>query len=175
MYLPFFLSKLTFKEETHFEHLTSPAKFTSLRHPAGKGKPMMAEEVEFSYLSHFIYTDFYRGLIAGNMPRLCHNCGRYFLLNKGYDTCYCNNIAPSEKEKTCRKIRAHKKQANKEGKTPARQEYDKVYNRLKTRYARAELSDDEWNTAVALALEYKDKAEAGKITDLELKQVYEKM
>ncbi|MCG9969532.1 hypothetical protein L9W92_16130 [Pelotomaculum terephthalicicum JT] len=29
------------------------------------------------------------------------------------------------------------------------------------------LSDDEWNAAVALALECKGKAEAGKITDLE--------
>ncbi|HOT59693.1 MAG TPA: DUF6076 domain-containing protein, partial [Spirochaetales bacterium] len=154
-----------------------PAKvrFTPLRHPQGKGKPMIAEEVEFSYLSHFLYSDFYRGLIAGNMPRRCHNCGRYFLLNKGYDTCYCNNVAPGEKGKTCRKVGAHKKEARKEGKTPARLEYDKVYNRLKTRRARGKLSVDEWNAAVALALEYKDKAEAGKITDLELKEIYDKM
>ena len=154
-----------------------PAKvrFTPLRHPQGKGKPMIGEEVEFSYLSHFLYTDFYRGLIAGNMPRRCHNCGRYFLLNKGYDTCYCNNAAPGEKGKTCRKVGAHKKEARKEGKTPARLEYDKVYNRLKTRRSRGKLSVDEWNAAVALALEYKDKAESGKITDLELKEIYDKM
>jgi hypothetical protein len=154
-----------------------PAKvrFTPLRHPQGKGKLLIAEEVEFSYLSHFLYTDFYRGLIAGNMPRRCHNCGRYFLLNKGYDTCYCNNVAPGEKGKTCRKVGAHKKEARKEGKTPARLEYDKVYNRLKTRRARGKLSVDEWNAAVALALEYKDKAEAGKISDFELKEIYDKM
>jgi len=135
-------------------------RFTPLRHPQGKGKPMIAEEVEFSYLSHF---------------RRCHNCGRYFLLNKGYDTCYCNNIAPGETGKTCRKVGAHKKEARKEGKTPARLEYDKVYNRLKTRRARGKLSVDEWNAAVALALEYKDKAEAGKISDSELKEIYDKM
>ena len=150
-------------------------RFTSLRHPADKGKPMMAEEAEFSYLSHFLYTDFYRGLISGNMPRRCHNCGRYFLLNKGYDICYCNNIAPGETEKTCRKIGAHKKEARKEGKTPARLEYDKIYNRLKTRRARGKLSSGEWNAAVALALEYKDKAEAGEISDFELKEIYDKM
>ncbi|MDT3698098.1 MAG: DUF6076 domain-containing protein [Thermincola sp.] len=150
-------------------------RFTPLRHPQGKGKPMIAEEVEFSYLSHFLYTDFYRGLIAGNMPRRCHNCGRYFLLNKRYDTCYCNNIAPGETGKTCRKVGAHKKEARKEGKTPAHLEYDKVYNRLKTRRARGKLSVDEWNAAVALALEYKDKAEAGKISDYELKEIYDKM
>lgn len=150
-------------------------RFTPLQHPQGKGKPMIAEEVEFSYLSHFLYSDFYRGLIAGNMPRRCHNCGRYFLLNKGYDTCYCNNIAPGETGKTCRKVGAHKKEARKEGKTPARLEYDKVYNRLKTRRARGKLSVDEWNAAVALALEYKDKAEAGKISDSELKEIYDKI
>ncbi|MDA8229362.1 MAG: DUF6076 domain-containing protein [Desulfitobacterium hafniense] len=150
-------------------------RFTPLRHPTDKGKSMLAEEAEFSYLSHFLYTDFYRGLIAGNMPRRCHNCGRFFLLNKGYDTYYCNNVAPGETEKTCRKVGAHKKEARKEGKTPARLEYDKVYNRLKTRRARGKLSVDEWNAAVALALEYKDKAEAGKISDYELKEIYEKM
>ncbi len=150
-------------------------KFVPLLHPTEKGKPILAEETEFSYLSFFLYTDFYRGLIAGNIPRRCHNCGRYFLLNKGYDTCYCNNIAPGETEKTCRKVGAHKKEARKEGKTPARLEYDKVYNKLKTRRARGKLSVDEWNAAVATALEYKDKAEAGKITDLELKDIYDKM
>ena len=154
-----------------------PAKvrFTPLHDPQGNGKPMIAEEVEFSYLSHFLYTDFYRGLIAGNMPRRCHNCGCYFLLNKGYDTCYCNNVAPGEKGKTCRKVGAHKKEARKEGKTPARLEYDKVYNRLKTRRARGKMTADEWNAAVALALESKDKAEAGKISDPELKEIYDKM
>ncbi|OQB26107.1 MAG: hypothetical protein BWY11_00057 [Firmicutes bacterium ADurb.Bin182] len=150
-------------------------KFVPLPHPTEKGKPILAEEMEFSYLSFFLYTDFYRGLIAGNAPRRCHNCGRYFLLNKGYDTCYCNNIAPGETEKTCRKVGAHKKEARKEGKTPARLEYDKIYNRLKTRRARGKISVDEWNAAVALALEYKDKAEAGKITDTELRELYDKM
>lgn len=150
-------------------------KFVPLLQPTEKGKPVLAEETEFSYLSHFLYTDFYRGLIAGNIPRRCHNCERYFLLNKGYDTCYCNNIAPGEKEKTCRKVGAHKKEARKEGKTPARQEYDKVYNRLKTRRARSKLSLDEWNAAVVLALEYKDKAERGEISDAELKAIYDRM
>jgi hypothetical protein len=111
----------------------------------------------------------------GNAPRRCHNCQRFFLLSNGYDTCYCNNIAPGEKEKTYRKVGAHKKEARKGGKTPARIEYDRVYNKLKTRRARGKLSVDEWNAAVALALEYKDKAEAGEITDLVLKQIYEKM
>lgn len=38
------------------------------------------------------------------LPRRCHNCGKYFLLTNGYNTCYCNNIAPGETERTCRKV-----------------------------------------------------------------------
>lgn len=150
-------------------------KFVPLLHPAEKGKPILAEETEFSYLSFFLYTDFYRGLIAGNIPRRCHNCGRYFLLSRGYDTCYCNNIAPGETEKTCRKVGAHKKAQNLSGATPAQIEYRKVYNRLKVRKNRGKLTVDEWNAAVVLALENKDKAERGEISDAELKAVYDKM
>lgn len=99
---------LLFRNSEFEQGFNVKVKFVPLLYPTDKGKPLLAEEVEFSYLSHFLYTDFYRGLIAGNIPRRCHNCGRYFLLNKGYDTCYCNNIAPGETEKTCRKVGAHK-------------------------------------------------------------------
>ena len=54
-------------------------------------------------------------------------------------------------------------------------EYRKVYNRLKVRKNRGKLTVNEWNSAVTQALEYKDKAEAGKISDTELKAIYDKM
>ena len=148
-------------------------KFTPMRHPAMNEKIVMAEEAGFSALSHFLYTDFYRGLIAGNAPRRCHNCGRFFLLNKGYDTCYCNNIAPDETEKTCRKVGAHRKTQELAGATPVQIEYRKVYNRLKTRKNRGKLDTDEWNVAVAGALDLKERAERGEIKDEELKQLYD--
>ncbi len=55
-------------------------QFVPMAHPAEEGKALLAEKAAFSYLTQFLYTDFYRGLIAGNVPRRCHNCGRYFLL-----------------------------------------------------------------------------------------------
>jgi len=149
-------------------------KFTPMRHPAKNGKNTLAEQAEFSALSHFLYTDFYRGLIAGNAPRRCHNCGRFFLLNRGYNTCYCNGIAPGETVKTCRKIGAHRKAQDLSGATPAQLEYRKVYNRLKTRKNRGKLDADEWNAAVARALELKDRAERGELDDAELKRLYDK-
>jgi len=164
---------LFFGDKTFEQSFSVQVKFTPMRHPAKNGKNILAEQAEFSTLSHFLYTDFYRGLIAGNVPRRCHNCGRFFLLNRGYNTCYCNNIAPGETVKTCRKIGAHRKAQDLSGAMPAQLEYRKVYNRLKTRKNRGRLDADEWNAAVAKALDLKDRAEHGEIDDAELKRLYE--
>lgn len=135
------------------------------------GRPVLAERLVFSYLSHFLYTEFYWGLIAGNAPRCCHNCGKYFLLTRGYNTCYCNNIAPGETERTCRKVGAHRKEARDKGnRSPAQIEYDRTYNRLKQRKNRGKISLDEWNMAVATAQELLERSGQGELTDEELKK-----
>ena len=151
----------------NFEYVTMPD-------PDDKEKYVIVERLEFHTAAAFLHTDFYRGLIQGNAPRKCHNCERYFLLTEGYNTCYCNSIAPGETEKTCRKIGAHRKQSSSEGKTPTQIEYKAVYDRLKMRRYRGKISTDEWNDAVVEALEYKDKAERGEISDAELKEIFKK-
>ena len=50
---------------------------------------IIAEKATFNCLADFLRTEFYRGLVLGNAPRRCHNCGKYFLLTSGYNTCYC--------------------------------------------------------------------------------------
>ena len=134
-------------------------------------KVITAEKTEFSYYSHFLYTEFYRALIAGNAPRRCHNCGKYFLLTAGYNTCYCNNIAPGEINRTCRVVGAHRKESQgRANASPARKEYQRTYNRLKQRKTRGKINIDEWNTAVAKAQELLAQAEQGMLTDEELKR-----
>lgn len=165
---PLFFGEIDFEQSFSVQ-----LKFIPLKHPIEKGTLILGEEVEFSTFSHFLYMDLYRGLIAGNAPRRCHNCGRYFLLSRGYNTCYCNNVAPGETEKTCRKVGAHRKAQELSGATPAQVEYRKVYNRLKTRKNRDKLTTDEWNAAVAKALDLKDRAERGEIEDAELKKLYD--
>ena len=81
-------------------------------------------------------------------------------------------IAPGETERTCRKVGAHKKAAARE-KTPAQAEYDRVYNRLKQQKSRGKISVDEWNALVVQALEVKDRAECGEISDVEMKEAFE--
>ena len=146
-------------------------KFVPMVHSEGNGWPVLAEKMEFSYLSHVLYTDFYRGLMAGNAPRRCHNCGRYFLLTAGYNTCYCNNIAPGEIERTCRKVGAHRKEAQgKSNRSPAQVEYDRAYNRLKQRKNRGKISVAEWNAAVAEAMKVLEQAERGELADDEVRR-----
>ncbi len=107
----------------------------------------------------------------GNAPRCCHNCGKFFLLTTGYNTCNCNNIAPGETERTCRKVGAHRKEAQgKENRTPTQKEYDRTYNRLKVRKQRGKISADEWNAAVAKAQGMVAQSERGELIDEELKQ-----
>ena len=120
--------------------------------------------------THFLRTEFYRGLAAGNAPRRCHNCGTYFLLDSGYNTIYCNNIAPGETERTCRKVGAHRKAAQgKENRSPARVEYDRTYNRLKQKKNRKKISVNEWNAAVAGAMRILEQSESGRLTDDEMR------
>ena len=150
--------------------------FVPMMHPTEEGAVFIAEKATFGTLMGFLQIEFYRGLAMGNAPRRCHNCGRYFLLTSGYNICYCNNIAPGETERTCRKVGAHRKEAQGKGsRTPAQKEYDRTYNRLKVRKQRGKISKDEWNAAVAKAQELVAQSERGELTDDELKQRLEEL
>ncbi len=150
-------------------------EYTTLPNPENKERYMLGEQLEFHNYVSFFHVDLFRGLMHGNTPRRCQNCGQFFLLANSYDAVYCNRIAPGETTKTCRKVGAHRKAAKGDGKTPAQKMYDTVYNRLKQRHLRKKISHDEWNAAVAKALAYKDQAERGELSDLQLQERYDKM
>ena len=146
-------------------------RFVPMVSPSDGEKIILAEQARFSSLLDFLEVEFFRGLAAGNAPRRCHNCGKYFLLTAGYNTCYCSNIAPGETERTCRKVGAHRKEArDRAGRTPAQVEYDRAYNRLKQRKNRGKISLDEWNMAVATAQELLERSGRGELSDEELKK-----
>ena len=145
--------------------------FVSMMHPTEKDKVFIAEKATFDSLVAFLQVEFYRGLARGNAPRRCHNCGRYFLLTSGHNVCFCNNIAPGETKRTCRKVGAHRKEAQgKENHTPAQKEYDRTYNRLKARKRRGKISKGEWNTAVAKAQDLLERSGWGELSDEELER-----
>lgn len=146
-------------------------RFVPMVSPSDEEKIILAEQARFSSLLDFLKVEFFRGLTAGNAPRRCHNCGKYFLLTAGYNTCYCNNIAPGETERTCRKVGAHRKETKgKANRTPAQKEYDRAYNRLKQRKNRKKISHDEWNAAVSTAQALLEQSGRGALSDEELKK-----
>lgn len=168
-------AKVINHDEEPFDHCF-PLKvaFVPMMSPTGADKIILAERTEFSGLISFLEVEFYRGLTVGNVPRRCHNCGKYFLLTAGYNTCYCNNIAPGETERTCRKVGAHRKEAQgKANRTPAQVEYDRTYNRLKQRKNRRKISVDEWNSSVARAQDLLRRSECGELSDMQLKKQLE--
>lgn len=171
-YFKFSCDMVTASEQDHSDvDQTFPLEvsFVPMLDPSGNGKVILAEEARFLDLVDFLEVEFYRGLAQGNAPRPCHNCGRYFLLTAGYNTCYCNNIAPGETERTCRKVGAHRKEAqDRANRTPAKAEYDRAYLRLKQRKFRKKISVDEWNVGVAKAQELVAQSERGELTDEEL-------
>lgn len=159
-----------FFEEDFSQSFPMEVSFVPMLHQTNESEIFIAEKATFNCLTDFLRTEFYRGLAAGNAPRRCHNCGTYFLLTSGYNTCYCNNIAPGETKRTCRKVGAHRKEAQgKANRSPARIEYDRAYNRLKQKKNRKKISVDAWNTAVAEAMRVLEQAERGELSDDEMK------
>lgn len=154
-------------------------EYAPMRNPNNEKEYIIAERIEFDSMGAFLHADFFRALINGHCPRKCHNCGIYFLLLSGHNTCYCSNIAPNQNKKgdtkTCRDIGAHVKEAEKkENRTPTQQEYDKVYNRLKTRKNRGKLSIDDWNNQVADAVSYMEQNQKGELSDFDYREIMKK-
>lgn len=83
--------------------------------------------------------------------------------------------APGEAAKTCRQVGVHRKEKQRNGTEFARKEYQKVYNRLRSRKNRGIISVDKWNRQVAEAQELKAQAIVGKISDAELKRQFDKI
>lgn len=125
-------------------------------------RPTLAEQMTFESLPSFLYMDLYKGMAAGNLPRRCAHCRRWFLAMGGYDTRYCGRVVPGINGKTCRKVGVHEREKQKT-ETAAR-EYNRTYNRLKARKRRGRISVDEWNRQVAQAQELKDVFTARQMT-----------
>lgn len=64
------------------------------------------EKMVFHRLIDFLYVELFKGMMIGNYPKRCKNCGRWFLKEKQTAFEYCNDIAPGETDKTCRDVGA---------------------------------------------------------------------
>ncbi len=165
------------QKEIFSQAFTAEVDFVPMFYPDDSRKIMIAEKTQFDSMHAFLFTDFYRAMMRGHIPRRCQNCGRFFLLLNGYNAMYCNNIAPGETTRTCRKVGAHRKEQGKSElpEHPERGEYDTVYGRLKMQKRRKKISTDEWNTLVAQALEIKAMSERGEIDDATMREMFDRI
>lgn len=148
--------------------------YETVPHPKKTGEYILAERVQCDDLEIFLMLDLLRGFAAGHIPRRCDHCGRFFLLDSGYDIRYCENEAPDAPGKTCSQVGAHSKERRRSKDDPIIGEYKRVYNRLKTRKNRGQLSQDDWNCQVAEIQDLRDAALVGKITLMKLRELFEK-
>jgi len=107
------------------------------------------------------------------MPWRCEHCKRWFLLKSGYDTCYCENPAPEEPDKTCRQVGANRKETRLNGTAEIRKEYTRVTNRLKGQKFRGTLSTDDWNKLMRQVQDLREEALTGKLKVAELRERYD--
>ena len=70
----------------------------------GSGTFKVYEYYEADRLQTMLKLDFYKGLEAGHLIRRCENCGRFFLLQKGYHTKYCDLPNPTNPKYTCAQL-----------------------------------------------------------------------
>ncbi|MBR1495365.1 MAG: hypothetical protein IJ601_10015 [Acidaminococcaceae bacterium] len=66
----------------------------------------LVEKMYFDRLIDFVYVELMKGLQKGFVPKLCPNCGKWFLQQPGMTYSYCDRVAPGETELTCRDIGA---------------------------------------------------------------------
>lgn len=159
----------TVDEDLESVQLNFPVRRGFRAMEAKDGGAVFGEKLTFNELASFLYTDLYKGMVAGNVPRRCHNCRHFFLTVGGHDTVYCNRIAPGETKRTCRQVGAHRKEKQK-NESPIHKEYFKAYNRLKGRKSRGAINTDKWNRQVAIIQDWRDAALRGELSDAEFKQ-----
>lgn len=70
----------------------------------GSGTFKVYEYYAADRLQTMLKLDFYKALEAGHLIRRCENCGRYFLLQKGYHTKYCDLPNPTNPKYTCAQL-----------------------------------------------------------------------
>ncbi len=140
-----------------------------------KKKYCVMERMEFHSSIAFLKAEFFKCLMLGRTPRRCHNCGKFFLLENGYDVKYCNRIAPGETTRTCSNVGAHKKALQKKTRSMVEEEYARTYDRLKKRKSNGKISTDEWNQQAAYIQEIKENVARGLLDEYaavaQLKQI----
>ena len=100
------------------------------------------EQITFANLMDFFYTDFYKGIMKESIPKKCKLCGKYFLLEKGFNYEYCNNIY--EDNKTCRAVGSTKSFKTKTASNDIWKIHQRAYKKYYARVLKKKMDKDDF-------------------------------
>ena len=151
---------------TAHRKLNGPAPLTSCHEvftPEG-GVPFLCASYDFDRLGAFLYEDFFRGLAEHYIPKRCSNCGKWFLIDAGIYSDYCENPLTEDKTKTCRMVSARKKYDTKCKEDPIWNIYNKAYKAHYARIAKKKMTKAEFEAWSRYAVELREQAERNEIS-----------
>ena len=131
--------------------------------PVG-GAPFLCASYDFDRLGAFLYEDFFRGLEEHYIPKRCSNCGKWFLIDAGIYSDYCENPLAEDKTKTCRMVSARKKYDTKCKEDPIWNIYNKAYKAHYARIAKKKMTKAEFEAWSRYAVELREQAERKEIS-----------
>ena len=151
---------------TAHRKLNGPAPLTSCHEvfTPEKGTPFLCASYDFDRLGAFLYEDFFRGLAEHFIPKRCSNCGKWFLIDAGIYSDYCENPLAEDKAKTCRMVSARKKYDTKCKEDPIWNIYNKAYKAHYARIAKKKMTKAEFEAWSRYAVELREQAERNEIS-----------
>lgn len=149
-----------------YQKLNGPAPVASGHEvfAAEDGTLILCAGYDFDRLGAFLYEDFFRGLREHYLPKRCSNCGKWFLIDAGIYSDYCENLLTDDPTRTCRMVSARKKYDTKCREDPIWNIYNKAYKAHYARIAKKKMTKPEFETWSRYAVELREQAERKEIS-----------
>lgn len=134
------------------------------------GSHLLCKSYDFTSLGAFLYLDFFRGMRYQYIPKRCEHCGRYFLLESGKYSGYCERPLKDGSGRTCRDIGPRRKYDEKCRTDPVWLTYNRAYKAHYARYMKKKMTVAEFEQWSADAILLRDKASSGELSFEEFEQ-----
>ena len=159
-----------------YQKLNGPAPVKSGHEvfAAEDGTLILCAGFDFDRLGAFLYEDFFRGLREHYLPKRCSNCGKWFLLDAGIYSDYCELPPANDATKTCRMVSARKKYDTKCKEDPIWNIYNKAYKAHYARIAKKKMTKAEFEAWSRYAVELREQAERNEVSFEEYVQAIKK-
>jgi hypothetical protein len=119
---------------------------------------VISRGMTFTGFMDFLKADFFEGINVGHYPKLCENCGRYYLKTNGRAQKYCTRIDPNDSAKrTCQAVAAAKGRAAKEP-HPLKYPYETRMKTIRTHVKRGKITEKQAEAAALVAKNCYNKA-----------------